>query len=693
MKAKIVRGSGFRGVLDYAHKSQSTHICGNMSGTNPKDLAKEFGVARQMREDVDRPVWHCSLSLPVGERISDEKWAKIAEKFMKDMEFTSLNQYTVLKHEDTDKQHIHIIANRIGLDGNVWYGKMEALKAINITQKLEKEFNLTITAGLENRTGKKSLTKGEIEMTIRTGEAPAKQILQNTIDTALSSKQSIFAFVEKLEKAGIKAIPNVAKTGKMNGFSFEIGGVYFKGSQLGKKYSWNELMKKGVIYEQDRDSEKLIERAEQIKATSSVEPVRTATIEPKSIGENSPGAEQNSSNDRGISAKSVAISTGIESVIRPIGINDKDSTKGFDLDTFAVSRSDGSSESRNIEPEKIIDLESVHRDISSGNNAWSGVSAVVSDLNATSAGSQLKPDHQAKIRAWDAQSSALNAPAYRITCMSRIDGKASFNLGKNKDGSEKLFTKQEVEKKIGELRAKNAQGYDIYLTPMDENYHYVVIDDIKSENIQTVKEKYQPCLVQSSSDDNFQAIIKVSKSDHKEEQKIANKLVVKLNERFGDPKFSGVVHPFRMAGFSNKKASRNNFITRVVDGFAGLVATVFDNFLNKLREAKPVVTIVDENKKGYETIFNDSEPSELEKKFNFSYKKITGLVEKNNWTFDASVVDFNVAKDLLKIMHSRDVLEAMKYSPDIQERHKDVDTYLKNTIKNALGGGSNDYKL
>lgn len=693
MKAKIVRGSGFRGVLDYAHKSQSTHICGNMSGTNPKDLAKEFGVARQMREDVDKPVWHCSLALPVGERISDEKWAKIAEKFMEEMEFTSLNQYTVLKHEDTDKQHIHIIANRIGLDGNLWYGKMEALKAINITQKLEKEFDLTITAGLENRTGKKSLTKGEIEMTIRTGEAPAKQILQNTIDTALSSKQSIFAFIEKLENAGIKAIPNVAKTGKMNGFSFEIDGIYFKGSQLGKKYSWNELIKKGVIYEQDRDSKKLIERAEQAKATSDIEPSGIATIESEAVGENSPGAEQNSSNDRGIGAKSVAIGTGIESVDRTFNSDNEDSNKRFELDTHAVSRSDRASESRNIEPEKIVNLESVHSVISDGNNAWSGVGAVVSDLNATSASSQLKPDHQAKIRAWDAQSSALNAPAYRITCMSRIDGKASFNLGKNKDGSEKLFTKQEVEKKIGELRAKNAQGYDIYLTPMDENYHYVVIDDIKSENIQTVKEKYQPCLVQSSSDDNFQAIIKVSKSDHKEEQKIANKLVVKLNERFGDPKFSGVVHPFRMAGFSNKKANRNNFITRVVDGFSGLVATVFDSFLNRLREAKPVLTTVTKEKSDFEAGFSNDEVSDLEKKFNFSYKKITGLVEKNKWTFDASVVDFNVAKDLLKIMHSRDVLEAMKYSPDIQERHKDVDTYLKNTIKNALGGGSNGYKL
>ena len=141
MKAKIMnRGAGFRGVLDYAYKSTAVVIGGNMSGTNARDLATEFGVARQMRPDVEKPVWHCSLSLPAGEKISDEKWLKIADKFMKDMEFTSLNQYHVVKHQDTDNQHIHIIANRVGLDGSLWYGKREALKAIDITQKLEKEF-------------------------------------------------------------------------------------------------------------------------------------------------------------------------------------------------------------------------------------------------------------------------------------------------------------------------------------------------------------------------------------------------------------------------------------------------------------------------------------------------------------------------------------------------------------------------
>ena len=35
--------------------------------------------------------------------------------------------------------------------------------------------------------------------------------------------------------------PNIATTGKMNGFSFQYQGIAFKASQLGKKYGWPSL--------------------------------------------------------------------------------------------------------------------------------------------------------------------------------------------------------------------------------------------------------------------------------------------------------------------------------------------------------------------------------------------------------------------------------------------------------------------
>lgn len=75
----------------------------------------------------------------------------------------------------------------------------------------------------------------------RTGEKCAKTIIQEAIDTLITSKISEERFVQQLAAQKIKAIPNRASTGKMNGFSFEYANISFKASQLGKKYSWKNL--------------------------------------------------------------------------------------------------------------------------------------------------------------------------------------------------------------------------------------------------------------------------------------------------------------------------------------------------------------------------------------------------------------------------------------------------------------------
>lgn len=698
MKAKIMnRGAGFRGVLDYAYKSTAVVIGGNMSGTNARDLATEFGVARQMRPDVEKPVWHCSLSLPAGEKISDEKWLKIADKFMKDMEFTSLNQYHVVKHQDTDNQHIHIIANRVGLDGSLWYGKREALKAIDLTQKLEKEFGLVATVGLENKNGKKSLTKGEIEMSLRTGDAPAKQILQNTIDTALGSKgnkQSIFAFMERLEKADIKVIPNVAKTGKMNGFSFECGGVYFKGSQLGKKYSWNELIKRGVTYEQDREGEKLIERAEQAKATSSIESSGIATVEQQGITQNNKPTQQHGANVHGHGLEYGGVERGREVRAANVVTNKPNSSAGYRQNIQQNNGGVGRSESGNVDDKKV-ELENISSVIDVGNDAWRRTRNDLADLNATSASSILTPDHQAKIKAWAVQSEALGAERYRITCMSK---EKTFVIGKQRDGSDEIFyTKQEVESKIGQLRRHNAQGLNIYITPIDSDFHFMVIDDIKPENLEIVKKKYSPCMVLTSSLDNYQAVVKFKKTNDKKDRDAALAAVQEANDLYGDPNVNAIKQPFRMAGFSNKKPTRNDFIVKMIENMKGLISNCLDDFIRAFKERAPEVK-EKKKKTEFEQVLDDpvvvSGP-EVKRAFDRSYSKYVGLAETNGWTKDDSKIDFNVAKDLLKQRFSADTVgQALKdFSPDLSRRHKDVDSYVEKTIESAKRGMSNGYKI
>lgn len=265
MKAKVERGSGFRGALNYNLGKEGGSACeiigGNMFGTDARTLAAEFGLSREARPGVSRPVWHTSLTLLKGENLDSDKWCEVVADFMEGMGLSD-HQHVVIRHHDTDLDHIHIVASRISLDGGLWHGRFDAKRAIALTQELEEKHGLTRTKGLDDGPAPvKAPTRKEIERSIRTGDAPPRMILQQIVDAALSEPGSVFDFMDRIEAAGATARPNVATTGRMNGFSFEFGGVPFKGSDLGKSYTWKGLQERGLSYEQDRDGEALRDRA------------------------------------------------------------------------------------------------------------------------------------------------------------------------------------------------------------------------------------------------------------------------------------------------------------------------------------------------------------------------------------------------------------------------------------------------
>lgn len=61
---KIRRGKNFAGVVQYALKPGAHHKCdpvvigGNMLGDTAHELIAEFGGTKQLRPDVQKPVWH-----------------------------------------------------------------------------------------------------------------------------------------------------------------------------------------------------------------------------------------------------------------------------------------------------------------------------------------------------------------------------------------------------------------------------------------------------------------------------------------------------------------------------------------------------------------------------------------------------------------------------------------------------------
>lgn len=259
MKGNVAKtGKSFKNRVDYILKDDHSFICSNMSAdkNNVSDLTDEFKAVSSFRQDIKKPVFHAFLSLPKNEHLTDEQWQEIAKDYLKEMNIDiEKHQYICVRHKDTDQDHIHIVANRVGLDGSVWLGQHSAFNTIAACERLEIKHGLTITQSLKGQKSEVSApTKNEIEQALRKGEKPARLVLQNALQAALVGKPDLSTFVERLQAVGIEPRFNVASTGNVAGVSFSVGDVAFKGSQLGKKYSWNTIKNK-VIYDKNRDDE------------------------------------------------------------------------------------------------------------------------------------------------------------------------------------------------------------------------------------------------------------------------------------------------------------------------------------------------------------------------------------------------------------------------------------------------------
>lgn len=719
MKAKIKRGSGFRGTLNYvldegkkrAGDKKALIVAGNMSASNAKDLSREFSFSRSLRPDTKRPVWHCSLGLPEGDSLDIGTWDRISNRFLEEMGVdTGNHQFVVVKHHDTDKEHVHIVMSRIGLDSQLWHGRKDVMQAIEATQTLEKEFGLTLTAGyfeldengeqVKRKVSKRDPKPQETQMSARTGEAPKRLVLQQIIDEATSTKTDVFSFIEQLECAGVTVRPNVAKTGRLNGFSFEYQGIPFKGSDLGDDYKWSERskLKQNVTYEQTRDSKRLIAEAERIKQAAS-KPSTEAT-EDKTAGQSA-----HIPNDDRDSAKHDSVSSGLEkeqsgvaegpepdNQQQPRTSNNNQERSKPDGNSHQPSMQRAGQGSQQHTGNPALDkLENEVRDIRSRAGNWNAlnntVDALAAPIVADSKSSKQSPDQLKKIEAWRSQHEALNAKEYRITLIPRKDGARPWVLGKNGD-KERFYSNEQVEEQIPLMRQKNAQGYDIYITPIDEGHHFIVVDDLtSSQHMAMMKEGYKPNLVQESSKDNRQAIFKIPKQGEPDEQQAANAVVVQLNREYGDKNFSGVVHPFRMAGFSNKKSGRNNAFTRILSRSFEACLRVSETLKHHIETAKQ-----QRNKKALESRVKKMSDypqfsKDAESQFKREWSKVHGLATKKGWEIDYSRIDFQAVKASLEAGISPEELEQviLDHSPSVLDRKNNPEDYAQRTVKAAQG--------
>ena len=164
-------------------------------------------------------------------------------------------------------------------------------------------------------------------------------------------------------------------------------------------------------------------------------------------------------------------------------------------------------------------------------------------------------------KAVERQMMALGAERYRITCQvadpEATPNLKTFNVGKQKDGTEIFYSPTDIIKMIPKLRRDNARGYSIFITAYSDKDRFLLLDDLTDDTLKALP--FKPTLLQSSSRKSMQAVFRLPKSMVSDDG--FKGLFYHLNRTYGDPKITGFNHPFRLAGFMNVKAKHKDPVT------------------------------------------------------------------------------------------------------------------------------------
>ena len=140
MMAKIVKGSDFKGAVDYIiDKKKDTQIVASegLFMENLETIAMSFNAQSRMNDKVTKPVGHIALSFSKEDelRLTNRIMAGIALEYMERMGIKN-TQFFIAQHFDKEHPHVHIAFNRIDNNGNTISDRHERLRSTRICKEL-----------------------------------------------------------------------------------------------------------------------------------------------------------------------------------------------------------------------------------------------------------------------------------------------------------------------------------------------------------------------------------------------------------------------------------------------------------------------------------------------------------------------------------------------------------------------------
>ena len=219
------------------------HLVSNhLYGTTPKEIYEEM----KMVSDYNKRCRNKFLRIEIGIAPKDEKRLilasvrNLASNFARQIGLEN-HQWVAVTHKDTDNMHIHIIANRISLYGEVYDTTFVSNRAARVAEELSRKYGMTIAKEVKTeKRHQKEKTNPTREQTKKEVQQICYALLDKYKGTGVTGHAM---FLYDLNKNGVVIERMRNKQGKIYGLKFSYAGQSFKASEIGREFGYRSLQK------------------------------------------------------------------------------------------------------------------------------------------------------------------------------------------------------------------------------------------------------------------------------------------------------------------------------------------------------------------------------------------------------------------------------------------------------------------
>ena len=235
MMAKIVKGSDFKGVVDFIlDKGKNAQVVAydGLFMENKEAIAMSFNAQSLMNGNVAKPVGHIALSFSKEDepRLTNCVMGGIALEYMERMGIKD-TQFFIARHFDKEHPHVHIAFNRIDNNGNTISDRHERLRSTRICKEL------TLIYGLHMANGKENVKRNRLKEPDKT-----KYELYDILKTEVGICGNWGVLVANLKRQGVEVhFSHRGQTDEIQGVVFTKNGYHFNGSKVDRRFSYSKI--------------------------------------------------------------------------------------------------------------------------------------------------------------------------------------------------------------------------------------------------------------------------------------------------------------------------------------------------------------------------------------------------------------------------------------------------------------------